>query len=239
MTAGHEQAGSYSGEQARRAGNDFSVQTRYELRAVWGCFCRWGRWTSTMSEDSEHPLAWETRYGETAYQCPGFDIQHEAVRLPDGTETDFDYLSEPESVVVVPFTTDGEVILIEEWRQSVKRVNRGFPAGGVEGKDPDLAATAARELEEETGYVPGELTHLTTVEPANGFSDAVFHYFAAYDCDLSGEQDLDHDESISVATADFDSLLDDLATDDLRDGRTALGALYVTTFGEVPDRVTE
>jgi ADP-ribose pyrophosphatase len=189
-----------------------------------------------MSEDSDHPLAWETRYGETAYQCPGFDIQHEAVRLPDGTETDFDYLSEPESVVVVPFTPEGEVVLIEEWRQSVKRVNRGFPAGGVEGKDPDLDATAARELAEETGYVADELTHLTTVEPANGFSDAVFHYFAAYDCEPTGEQDLDYNESIAVETADFDSLLDAIRDDDLRDGRTALGALYVSAFGSVPDR---
>ena len=175
-------------------------------------------------------LAWETLYGETAYICPGFDVQHEQVRLPDGTESDFDYLSESASVVVVPFTADDEVVVIEEWRQAVKRVNRGFPAGGLEGDDADLEAAARRELEEETGYVAGEVDHLTTVEPANGIADAVFHYFAAYDCAPTGEQNLDDNESIRVDTTTLDALLDDIETGDLRDGRTALGALYYRAF---------
>jgi len=81
-----------------------------------------------MSEE----LAWETLAAETAYGCPCFDIVHEDVRLPDGTETDFDFLREGDSVVVLPLTGDGDVVVIEEWRQAVKRVNRGLPAGGVE-----------------------------------------------------------------------------------------------------------
>jgi ADP-ribose pyrophosphatase len=177
-------------------------------------------------------VAWETLYGETAYMCPGFDIQRERVRLPDGTETEFDYLSDSDSVVVVPFTPEGEVVLVEEWRQAVKRVNRGFPAGGVEPSDADdLATTARRELEEETGYVAGSVTHLTSVEPANGFADAVFHYFVAEDCTPEGEQDLDADESISVTTAEFDSLRTAVRDGDLTDGRTAFGVLYYAAFG--------
>jgi len=183
--------------------------------------------------DDADSLAWETLYGETAYMCPGFDIQRERVRLPDGTETDYDYLSESESVVIVPFTPDGEVVLIEEWRQAVKRVNRGFPAGGVEASDADdLATTARRELEEETGYEAETVEHLTTVEPANGIADAVFHYFVAEGCEPTGEQDLDHNESIRVTTADFADLEAAVRDDELRDGRTALGVLYYAAFGE-------
>jgi len=179
-------------------------------------------------------LAWETLESEIAYACPGFDVRNEAVRLPDGTETAFDYLSEQESVVVVPFTETGDVVIIEEWRHAVKRVNRGFPAGTLEPDDTDLETAAARELAEETGYVPGEVTHLTTVEPANGFSDAVFHYFVAEDCKRDGEQNLDDDETIHVDTTDFDTLHEAVRDDELRDGRTALGVLYYAAFG--PDR---
>ncbi|WP_299262534.1 NUDIX hydrolase [Halorientalis sp.] len=186
-----------------------------------------------MTDDAAHEdeLAWQTLYGETAYICPGFDVQHEQVRLPDGAETDFDYLSESESVVVLPFTPDGEVVVIEEWRQAVKRVNRGFPAGGVEGEDADLAATAHRELDEETGYEADAVEHLTTVEPANGFSDAVFHYFVAEGCEPAGEQKLDHNESISVETTEFEELLAAVENGDLRDGRTAYGVCYYELFG--------
>jgi ADP-ribose pyrophosphatase len=94
-----------------------------------------------MSDDD---LVWETLSSETGYACPGFDIAHETVRLPDGTETEFDYLSEGASVVVLPFTPEDEVVIVEEWRQAVGRVNRGLPAGGVEPEDPDRAA-ALRE----------------------------------------------------------------------------------------------
>ena len=185
-----------------------------------------------MTDDATRDeLAWETLYGETAYICPGFDIQREQVRLPDGTETDFDYLSESESVVVLPFTPDEELVVIEEWRQAVKRVTRGLPAGGVEGEDADLEATAHRELEEETGYEADAVEHLTTVEPANGFSDAVFHYFVATDCEPTGEQALDHDESISVETTDFEDLLAAVESGDCRDGRTAFGVCYYELFG--------
>lgn len=182
---------------------------------------------------ADEELAWETLYGETAYICPGFDVQREQVRLPDGTETDFDYLSERASVVVLPFTPDGDVVVIDEWRQAVKRVNRAFPAGQIEtGDEDDLAVAARRELEEETGYVADSVEHLTTVEPANGIADAVFHYFVAEGCRPESEQDLDDNETIRVDTTTIDELLTALRDGELRDGRTATGLLYYQVFGD-------
>ena len=182
---------------------------------------------STGSDD----LAWETLDSRVAYTCPGFDIVNEDARLPDGSETDFDYLTEGESVVVLPFTADGDVVLVEEWRQAVKRVNRALPAGGLEPSDDDLPAAVRRELTEETGYEAGEVEHLTTVEPANGISDAVFHYFVARDCAPTGEQDLDDNETISVDTTSFDALVDAVGENEVRDGRTALGVMYYALYG--------
>jgi ADP-ribose pyrophosphatase len=173
--------------------------------------------------------AWKTLAESTAYSCPGFDIVREDVRLPGGTETDFDYLSEQESVVILPFTSDEKVVLVEEWRHAVKRVNRGLPAGTTEPEeDPERAA--ARELREETGYEADALAHLTTVEPANGFSDAVFHYYVARGCEPTAEQDLDDDETIDVTTATLEDLLDRAREGDLRDGRTAFGVCYYALF---------
>jgi len=175
-------------------------------------------------------LAWETLDSRVAYTCPGFDIIKEAARLPDGTETDFDYLTEGESVVVLPFTADGDVVLVEEWRQAVKRVNRALPAGGLEPADDDPAAAVRRELTEETGYEAGAVEHLTTVEPANAITDIVFHYFVARDCAPTGEQDLDDSETIRVTRAAFDDLRDAVREGEIRDGRTALGVLYYALY---------
>ena len=177
-------------------------------------------------------LAWETRDAHTAYSCPGFDVRHEEVRLPDGTETDYDYVTEPPAVVVLPFTPDGDVVVIEEWRQAVGRVNRGLPAGTVEREDADLDAAAHRELAEETGYEAGRVEHLTTVEPANGIADSVHHHYVAYDCEPAGAQDLDHDETIRTDVTTLDALLDAARAGDLRDGRAALAVCHYAAFEE-------
>lgn len=175
--------------------------------------------------------AWETLDSRVSYACEGFDIVTDTVRLPDGAETEFDYLSEPGSVVVLPLTPDGEVVVVDEWRQAVGRTARGLPAGTIEPDDTDPAAAARRELAEETGYEAGALAHLTTVEPANGFADAEFHYYRATECEPTAEQALEPDETIAVATTTRAALLSAAREDRLRDGRTAFALAYDTLFG--------
>lgn len=184
-----------------------------------------------MSDDS---LAWETLDRRVAYTCPGFDVVNESVRLPDGAETDFDYLSEPASVCVLPFTPDGDVVCIEEWRQAVDRISHGLPVGGTEPEDDDLEAAARRELAEETGYEADRLESLVTVEPANGIADAVLHFFVARGCRPTAEQQLDHNESIRVSPTPFERVLDAVRDGDVRDGRTVLAVSYYRLFEEGP-----
>lgn len=175
-------------------------------------------------------LEWETLERETAYTCPGFDVVHEAVQLPDGTVTDFDYLSEPPAVVILAFTADDEVVVVDEWRQAVGRVNRGLPAGTVEPSDDGLGEAARRELEEETGYEADTVSHLVSVEPANGLLNSVHHHFVAHGCTPTGERDLDHDESIRVETTSLTALRTAIGAGNVRDGRTVVGVLYYDAF---------
>jgi len=177
-------------------------------------------------------LAWELLDAETAYSCPGFDVITELVRLPDGTETDFDYVEEGHSVVILPFTVDGDVVVIEEWREPVRRVNYGLPAGGIEDDDTNRRIAVERELAEETGYEADAIEQMTAVEPANGFADTVFHYYRARGCTPTASQDLDHDETIAVDTAAFDELLAAVRDGRLRDGRAALAILYHDAFDD-------
>jgi len=179
---------------------------------------------------SDRDLAWETLNSRVAYDCSDFEIYNQEVRFPDGQRSEFDYLSEDEAVVVLPLTASGDVVVIHQWRQAVERVNCSLPAGSIEDEDEDPKAAARRELAEETGFEAGEIEHLTSVEPANGLSDSLFHYFVARDCEPTAEQDLEDNESIRVETTTFDDLLVAARDGELRDGRSAMGVLYYGLF---------
>ena len=172
---------------------------------------------------------WETIESETAYSCGGFDIVRERVELPDGTDAAFDYLTEGESVVILPFTDDGEVVVIDEWRHAVKRDNHGLPAGSME-PDEEPETAVRRELREETGYEADEIERLAGFEPANGYCDSYFHYYVARGCERTGDQSLDTDETIDVSTTSFDELLEAVRTGELQDGRSATGIIYYALF---------
>lgn len=177
-------------------------------------------------------LSWVTVESETDYTCPGFTVTRDQVRLPDGREQQFHYVDEAESVVVIPLTPEEDVVVIEEWRQAVERVSLSFPAGNVEPDDENLETAARRELREESGYVADELEYLAPAEPANGFTNAVHHYFVARGCTAVADQELDHNESIRPSTMSFPELRNRLHDGTLRDGRTALGLCYFDLLAE-------
>jgi len=38
---------------------------------------------------TDDPLRWETLDSGIDYECPGFEVRRDDVRLPDGTKTDY------------------------------------------------------------------------------------------------------------------------------------------------------
>jgi 8-oxo-dGTP pyrophosphatase MutT (NUDIX family) len=78
-------------------------------------------------------------------------VVREDLRMPDGVVIDWYYMDTPASVMVVPITSEGELVFVRQYRHNLKRHCVEFPAGAVSsGEDPNAAAL--RELEEETGY---------------------------------------------------------------------------------------
>jgi 8-oxo-dGTP pyrophosphatase MutT (NUDIX family) len=91
---------------------------------------------------------------------PWVEVYKERVLLPQGEELDDFYrvLFAP-SVVIVPVTSAGELVLVKAYRHGLGAMTLSAPAGMIEPDESPLDA-AKRELLEETGYSGSVWTEL-------------------------------------------------------------------------------
>jgi hypothetical protein len=72
----------------------------------------------------------------------------ELVEMPDGYRCDWYCTDTPSSVMIVPVTTDGNLVFVRQYWHNLKAHVLEFPAGTVsDGEKPEAAA-----LREESGY---------------------------------------------------------------------------------------
>lgn len=100
----------------------------------------------------------------------------------------WDFVRRPDSdacVGILAITPEKEIILVEQFRIPMQRHVIEVPAGLV-GDEPEfagesLAATAGRELLEETGYRAGSMVQLIASPTSAGMSSEFTHLFHAAD----------------------------------------------------------
>lgn len=162
---------------------------------------------------SDAERAW-VRVGEDRLAYQGFvRVVNRTYRLPDGREAVWDMFDNPASVAVLPLTSTGSVVCIRQYRPGHGRVVLSIP-GGLVDEGEDVAAAAARELREETGYAAGSVEVVTSTMANHGTRPR--WTAVARDCVLAGGQDLDpleDCEPVEVTLADLRA--------ELRTGRMA------------------
>jgi 8-oxo-dGTP pyrophosphatase MutT (NUDIX family) len=113
-------------------------------------------------------------------------------------------------VAVAPFTEDGEVILVKQFRPPVGKYVVEFPAG-LRDREETLMETARRELLEETGYSAGRMIELAGGPLSAGASTEFLTVFAAYDVVYAGRQQLDPNEEIEIIKLPVEGFLEGVA----------------------------
>ncbi len=142
--------------------------------------------------------AWKRLSSEKLLETPYFDVRADRMRLPDGAIKDPYYVIErPDAAIIFPLTSEGEVVMVRQYRPPVDRAELGLPAGLVEdGEEPEPAAR--RELAEETGYGGGEWESLASIASSPSLKDNFAHLFLARGVERVVEQDFDEHERIEV-----------------------------------------
>jgi 8-oxo-dGTP pyrophosphatase MutT (NUDIX family) len=127
-----------------------------------------------------------------------FRLRHDLYRFePSGQERDFVVIDTASWVNVVPITTEGNVVLIRQYRHGIGDVVMELPGGMIDGDEAPEAA-AARELREETGYVAETIRPLARVLANPAIMNNYCYLFVAEGCRNTGKTQPDAFEMIDV-----------------------------------------
>jgi ADP-ribose pyrophosphatase len=155
-------------------------------------------------------------------------VARERVKLPNGRITDLDIVHHPGASAVVPFTDDGEVLLIRQYRHAAGGTILEVPAGKLDpGDTPE--SCAVRELEEEAGSLAGRLQKLGWIFTTPGFTDEVIHLFAAFELEAVPTRHED-DEVIEVVKMPLTDAIESVWRGELNDAKSALALLHAAHY---------
>ena len=175
-----------------------------------------------MSDFKEEKIS-----GGEAYSGIFLKIQKDLVRLPDGSQTEREYIRHPGAVAIVALTDAGEVILERQHRYPLRRDFVEIPAGKLEPGEAHLE-TGKRELLEETGFTAATWTHLGQIHNAIGYSDEAIELWLATGLEMH-EAKLDEGEFLEVFTLPFDEALAMARDGRLTDVKTIIGLFWAAS----------
>lgn len=159
----------------------------------------------------------------TIHQGRVFSLVRENVTLDNGVTTDMEFIEHPGATAVIPMFNDSRVLLLKQYRHSLREYIWEIPAGTLD-REEEMIDCAKRELIEETGYAAEQWQKLGEITPLPGYSDERIHIYLARDLQPA-EQDLDRDEIINVHKVKICEAVEMIKNGDIQDAKSIAGLL--------------
>jgi 8-oxo-dGTP pyrophosphatase MutT (NUDIX family) len=141
------------------------------------------------------------------HRPPWLKVTEQRCLLPNGHVIEDYILAEGRDVVMVfPYTPDGQVVLVEQYKHGCERILWDLPAGYMDADDATPLSAAQREPSEETGCTADDWTHLASLHPDPTRSGNVVHFYLATGARRTCGQRLDDTEDINIHEAPLSAL---------------------------------
>ena len=154
------------------------------------------------------------------------DLSLDTFRTSDGRSFLRETIRHPPSVVILPLTPQGQVLLIRQYRHAVGRWIYEIPAGTTEPREP-LLRCAKRELGEETGHKAARWKRVCKFYPAPGIStEWMGLYVATGAVPIKRGTNLDDDEHIALHPVSPKKALQMVKDNQIIDAKSIIGILW-------------
>jgi len=164
------------------------------------------------------------------YQGRIFTVQIETIQLPRGGELQAEIVRHPGSVVIIPVTADGEIVLVRQYRHAIGRWAWELPAGSLKPGE-DVERAAIRECQEETGWIPTRIERVGAFFPTPGYCDEQMTFFKVTGLRTAGPDDeaahQDEDEDIEARAFARDVVQRMIADGEVIDLKTVAGLALI------------
>ncbi len=169
---------------------------------------------------------WRFRKSKIRFENKVFALREDKIELPSGKRKRFAYMERTDAVIIVPITSTGEMVLIEQYRYTIDEWCLEVPAGGTHDKPNESLAEVARdELREETGGVCETLMYVDYLYSASSLTDEKCHVFLAEGVELSEEPEKEATEKIEVKLVSLKKALALVHAGQMKDGQCALAIM--------------
>ena len=163
------------------------------------------------------------------YQWKCFSIEEQAHLLPDGRKISCTSIKHPGAVIIIPIDSNGDLVLVHQYRPAVSQWLFEFPAGTLEAKE-DIFGCAQRELAEETNLAASQWHPLGQLLPAPSFCDEIQYLYVAQGLSAT-DGELDDDEIINVVTLSVSEVEQKIADNQIQDNKTLAAFLKARILG--------
>ncbi|MEG0392104.1 MAG: NUDIX hydrolase [Anaerovoracaceae bacterium] len=164
----------------------------------------------------------ETLSSERIYEGRIVNLRKDKVTVKSGTSSR-EIVEHNGGAVAVALTKENKLVMVKQFRKAVERVVLELPAGKLEG-DEDPEEAVKRELREETGYVAGTVSKLSTMLPSVGYTQERLHIYLAEDL-VGGETDFDENEARDLVDYDGEGGCEMIMKGEIQDAKTIIGVL--------------
>lgn len=166
----------------------------------------------------------KTVHTQHIFEGQVISVQVDDVVLPNGKTSQRELVKHPGAVGIIPFHSDGRMVLVRQFRKALEKEIYEIPAGKLEkGEEP--IACAARELEEETGFQAEQLTQLNSFYTSPGFANEKIYLFEANGL-KEGQVHPDEDEFVENVLITLEEGLAMVNNEHIHDAKTAYAILY-------------
>ncbi|MBA3237821.1 MAG: NUDIX hydrolase [Parachlamydiaceae bacterium] len=162
------------------------------------------------------------------YQGVRFDLRRSEFLTKNGQLKAYEALIHPGAAVILPLMDQDSIVMIRNKRIAIGETIWELPAGTLEHKE-EPAASALRELAEETGYQAESIQLLTTFYSSPGISNEVMHAFVAKDLHFVGQK-LDAGEVITPEILPWTQVMKMIHSGEIRDAKTILTLLFYRVY---------